>query len=124
MPGKFDETLRNLKELSCTWYFNVPVGYDMLVDAMEADRELAERFYSDLGMLFYAGAGMAQKTWDRLISLGREVTGRDISACHGPRRDRDGALRARLHRASGEGRECRGPIAGADAEACSGRGQA
>lgn len=78
VPGKFDETLRNLRELNCTWYFNVPVGYDMLVEAMEADRDLAEQFYSDLGMLFYAGAGMAQKTWDRLISLGREVTGRDI----------------------------------------------
>ncbi|MDD7972429.1 feruloyl-CoA synthase [Roseinatronobacter alkalisoli] len=78
VPGKFDETLRNLREISCTWYFNVPVGYDMLIDAMEQDDALAQKFYAKLGMLFYAGAGMAQHTWDRLSALGRRVTGRDV----------------------------------------------
>ena len=78
VPGKFDVTLRNLRDIACTWYFNVPVGFDMLVDALEQDRALAEHFFSRLGMLFYAGAGMAQHTWDRLSALGREVTGRDV----------------------------------------------
>ena len=27
--GKIDETLRNLREVACTWYFNVPVGWDV-----------------------------------------------------------------------------------------------
>jgi feruloyl-CoA synthase len=78
VPGKFAETLRNLREISCTWYFNVPLGYDMLIDALEQDRPLAEMFFSRLGMLFYAGAGMAQHTWDRLSALGRAVTGREV----------------------------------------------
>ncbi|WP_439156149.1 feruloyl-CoA synthase [Yoonia sp.] len=78
VPGKFDETLRNLREISCTWYFNVPVGYDMLVDALETDAVLAQTFFADLGMLFYAGAGMAQHTWDRLSAIGRDVTGHDV----------------------------------------------
>ncbi len=78
VPGKFDETLRNLREISCNWYFNVPVGYDMLVDALEQDRALAETFFARLGMLFYAGAGMAQHTWDRLSGIGRAVTGREV----------------------------------------------
>ncbi len=78
VPGKFDETLRNLREISCTWYFNVPVGYDLLVDALESDEALARSFYADLGMLFYAGAGMAQHTWDRLTAIGRKVTGHDL----------------------------------------------
>jgi len=78
VPGKFDETLRNLREISCNWYFNVPVGYDMLVDALEQDRALAETFFARLGMLFYAGAGMAQHTWDRLSDIGRAVTGREV----------------------------------------------
>ncbi len=77
-PGKFDETLRNLREISCTWYFNVPVGYDLLVEAMETDAALAETFFAELGMLFYAGAGMAQQTWDRLSAIGRRVTGREV----------------------------------------------
>lgn len=78
VPGKFSETLRNLQDISCTWYFNVPVGYDMLIDALEQDEALAQKFYAKLGMLFYAGAGMAQHTWDRLSALGRKVTGRDV----------------------------------------------
>ena len=78
VPGKFDETLRNLREISCTWYFNVPVGYDLLADALEEDAGLARTFFADLGMLFYAGAGMAQRTWDRLSAIGRQVTGQDV----------------------------------------------
>ena len=78
VPGKFEETLRNLREISCTWYFNVPLGFDMLVEALEQDHALATTFFSRLGMLFYAGAGMAQHTWDRLSELGRNITGREV----------------------------------------------
>ncbi len=78
VPGKFEETLRNLRDVACTWYFNVPVGWDMLVEALESDPELAKTFFSRLGMMFYAGAGMAQHTWDRLCAIGRATTGRDV----------------------------------------------
>ncbi len=78
VAGKFDETLRNLREIACTWYFTVPVGYDLLVQSLEKDTELASHFYSKLDMLFYAGAGMAQHTWTALMQIGKEVTGRDI----------------------------------------------
>ncbi|SEQ81823.1 feruloyl-CoA synthase [Loktanella sp. DSM 29012] len=77
-PGKMNETLRNLSEISCTWYFNVPVGYDQLVAALEQDDALAQRFFAKLGMLFYAGAGMAQQTWDRLSAVGLRITGRRV----------------------------------------------
>lgn len=78
VPGKFDETLRNLREIACTWYFNVPVGWDMLVEQLEADPALAQTFFSQLSMMFYAGAGMAQHTWDRLRAVGRATTGREV----------------------------------------------
>lgn len=78
VPGKFDETLRNLREIACTWYFNVPVGWDMLVEQLEQDTVLAQTFFSQLGMMFYAGAGMAQHTWDRLRAVGRATTGREV----------------------------------------------
>lgn len=78
VPGKFDETLRNLRDVSCTWYFNVPVGYDLLVAELEQDPALAENFFRDLGMMFYAGAGMAQLTWDRLRAAGHKATGREV----------------------------------------------
>ncbi|MGB7285436.1 MAG: AMP-binding protein, partial [Salaquimonas sp.] len=76
--AKFDETLRNLRDVSCTWYFNVPVGYEMLVDELEKDPLLAANFFKKLGMMFYAGAGMAQNTWDRLRDIGRKTTGHEV----------------------------------------------
>ncbi len=78
VPGKFDETLRNLREIACTWYFNVPLGWDFLVEELEKDQALAEKFFSQMGMMFYAGAGMAQHTWDRLREIGRKTTGREV----------------------------------------------
>jgi feruloyl-CoA synthase len=77
-PGKFAETLRNLREVACTWYFNVPVGWDMLVEELESDDALARTFFSQLGMMFYAGAGMTQNTWDRLRAIGQKTTGHEV----------------------------------------------
>ncbi|WP_121066555.1 feruloyl-CoA synthase [Chachezhania antarctica] len=77
-PGAIAETIRNLREISCTWYFNVPVGWDALVEELEADDALARTFFADLSMMFYAGAGMAQHTWDRLRAIGRKTTGREV----------------------------------------------
>ena len=76
--GKFDETLRNLKEISCSWYFNVPMGWDMLVERLETDHTLAETFFAKLQMMFYAGAGMARLTWDRLRAISKSVKGEEI----------------------------------------------
>jgi feruloyl-CoA synthase len=78
VPGKFDETLRNLRDVACTWYFNVPLGWDQLVDALETDPALAATFFSRLRMMFYAGAGMAQHTWDRLRTIARKTTGHEV----------------------------------------------
>jgi feruloyl-CoA synthase len=78
VPGKFDETLRNLREISCSWYFNVPIGWDMLVDALEKDADLAKTFFAELGMMFYAGAGMAQHTWDRLRAISKKTAGHEV----------------------------------------------
>ena len=38
MPGAFDATVRNLREVESTVYFNVPRGYEMLVPQLRADR--------------------------------------------------------------------------------------
>lgn len=78
VPGKFGETLRNLRELRCSWYFNVPIGWDMLLAEFEKDTDLAANFFADLGMMFYAGAGMAQHTWDGLRAIARKTTGREV----------------------------------------------
>ena len=73
-----ETTVQNLRDIACTWYFNVPAGFDRLVNALEADAELAQTFFSQLKMLFYAGAGMSQQTYDRLSAIARSTTGKDI----------------------------------------------
>ncbi|MGI9452728.1 MAG: AMP-binding protein [Geminicoccaceae bacterium] len=77
-PSGMAETLRNLREIACTWYFNVPAGYDRLVEELEVDPQLASTFFSLLRMIFYAGAGMAKHAWDRLAAVGHKTTGRDV----------------------------------------------
>jgi len=73
MPGLVDKTLKHLREVQPTIYFNVPRGYEMMLPALEADEALARRFFGKLQMLFYAGAGMPQATWERLDAVSRKV---------------------------------------------------
>ncbi|KTS89034.1 AMP-binding protein, partial [Pseudomonas parafulva] len=42
MPGQLEETIRNLREVSPTYYANVPAGYAALAAAMEKDEALCE----------------------------------------------------------------------------------
>ncbi len=74
-PAAIATTIRNLREISPTWYFNVPAGYEALVAAMEEDGALRERFFARLRMAMYAGAGMAQHTWERLSELSEQTLG-------------------------------------------------
>ncbi len=76
-------TIANLSEISPTWYFNIPMGYDLLCDAMEADLEIAAAFFSKLRMMMYAGAGMASHTWQRLTELSQRTLGKQVLLCTG-----------------------------------------
>jgi feruloyl-CoA synthase len=73
MPGLVDKTIAHLREVQPTVYFNVPRGYEMMLPALEADRELAARFLGKLRMLFYAGAGMPEPAWKRLEAVAAPV---------------------------------------------------
>ncbi len=72
------ETIRNLHDVSPNWYFNVPVGYEMLVHAMEEDSALRESFYRNLKLMMYAGAAMAEHTWADLDRLAIQATGERV----------------------------------------------
>jgi feruloyl-CoA synthase len=65
-PAAFAATLRNLREISPTVYFNVPKGYDMLAPELARDAALRRSFYARLSCTFFAGAGLAAHTWDAL----------------------------------------------------------
>ncbi|MGR9579670.1 feruloyl-CoA synthase [Pandoraea sputorum] len=66
VAGKFEETLRNLREISPTVYFNVPKGWEDLAIALERDAALRERFFARVNLYFFGGAGLSQAAWDRL----------------------------------------------------------
>ena len=74
-PGAFDETLRNLREVPSTIYFNVPRGFDMLVGHLETDGALRETFFRDLEVIFYAAAALSPVTWQRLeaVAAGKPI---------------------------------------------------
>jgi feruloyl-CoA synthase len=82
-PSLIGETIANLREISPSWYFNVPAGYEMLVDAMRRDEALRDSFFRNLKILMYAGASMAQHTWDALLELSEQATGGQVLICTG-----------------------------------------
>ena len=77
-PDGMAETIRNLREVSPTWYFNVPAGFEALVEAMEADAALRTSFFRRLRMMMYAGAGLAAHTWTRLGELAEATIGERV----------------------------------------------
>jgi feruloyl-CoA synthase len=77
-PAGVSRTARNLREIAPTIYFNVPKGYEALVPHFRADDVLRKNFFSRLKVLFYAGAGLNQTTWDDLTRLAIETTGERI----------------------------------------------
>jgi feruloyl-CoA synthase len=73
-PSLMHETLRNLREIAPTVYFNVPTGFEAIALAMKTDDLLRKTLLSRVQMFFYAGAALAQPIWDSLYeSQEREV---------------------------------------------------
>ena len=78
IPGRFQESIDNLKEIAPAFYVNVPLGYAMLADALERDAALRERFFANLRMVLYGGAGLPQALYDRLQGMAVETMGKRI----------------------------------------------
>jgi feruloyl-CoA synthase len=78
MPGLIDETLRNLREVSPTYYANVPAGYAALAAAMEKDDALCRSFFKNLGLMAYGGARLPDDLYDRMQALAVRATGERI----------------------------------------------
>lgn len=77
-PGLFDQTIANLREIPVAYFNNVPLGYAMLVDAMETDDVLRRQFFKKLRLMLYGGAGLPQHVLDRLQAMAVAETGHRI----------------------------------------------
>ena len=77
-PAGFATTVANLREIATTAYFNVPRGYDLLLQALRADPALGRRFFERVQILFYAAAGLRQDVADAFTPLAVEACGERI----------------------------------------------
>ena len=75
MPGGIEETVRNLREISPTVYFNVPKGYESLLPHLRADAALRAKFFARLNAMFFAGAQLSPFVWNSLDELSVKETG-------------------------------------------------
>lgn len=79
VPGAVEITVGNLRDVSPTWYFNVPKGFDALVPFLRRDADLRRTFFSRLKVLWYAGAGISQATFDDMKQLALEARGEPVA---------------------------------------------
>ena len=78
LPGAIEISVRNLREIAPTWYFNVPKGYEVLLPFLRSDEVLRKNFFSRLKVLWFAGAGVSQHVFDEVKALAYETCGEEI----------------------------------------------
>ncbi|MGF6307396.1 feruloyl-CoA synthase [Bradyrhizobium sp. i1.8.4] len=75
MPGGIEETVRNLREISPTVYFNVPKGYESLLPYLRDDAGLRAKFFHRLHAMFFSGAALSPFIWNSLDALAVQEKG-------------------------------------------------
>ncbi len=100
--GGTETTVRNLREVAPTIYFNVPKGYEALLPHLAGEPALRARFFSRLHTLFYAGAGLSPHVWKRLEELAVETCGERIAILTGLGATETGPMAMNANRAYDE----------------------
>ena len=78
LPGAIETTVRNLRDIAPTWYFNVPKGYEALLPYLRSDCQLRENFFSRLRVLWFAAAALPQHVFEELKAMARQTRGEAI----------------------------------------------
>ena len=78
-PNEFCKTIENIREVRPTSLLSVPSAIQMLADALEADDDLREAFFSRLRRMNYAGASLPQEVWNRMQALAVRTLGTQIA---------------------------------------------
>ncbi len=74
-PEGIGETVRNLREISPTVYFNVPKGYESLLPYLRDDGGLRAKFFASLQAMFFSGAALSPYVWNSLDAFAVQETG-------------------------------------------------
>ncbi len=75
LPNAIEATVRNIKDVSPTVYYNVPKGFEMLLPYVEQDSHLRESLFAHLQAFVYAGAALAPHVRELFERLGQETVG-------------------------------------------------
>ncbi|HMH30392.1 MAG TPA: AMP-binding protein [Steroidobacteraceae bacterium] len=78
VPGLFDATIENLREISPTSFGCVPAAFGMLAAALEKDADLRQKFFKNLRALGYGGALLPQPIWERMQRLAVQEIGEQL----------------------------------------------
>ena len=78
LPGAIEETVRNLREVSPTVYYNVPRGFEMLLPYLQADGPLRRSLFGRLQAFCYAGAALSPFVREEFERLGVETVGEAV----------------------------------------------
>ena len=77
-PKGIAETLRNLREIQPTVYFNVPKGFDEIATAMNTDDALRESLFKRVQAFMCGGAGISQASWNLIDQHAERTVGERI----------------------------------------------
>ena len=78
VPGLFDATIENLREISPTSFGCVPAAFGMLAAALERDADLRQKFFKNMRGLGYGGALLPQPIWERMQRVTVEEIGEQL----------------------------------------------
>ena len=82
-PAGMAETLRNLREVSPTIYFNVPKGLEEIAAAMQTDQHLRDTLFKRCRAFMFAGAALSQAVWDQLHAHAEAAVGERVRVITG-----------------------------------------
>lgn len=78
MPGAFDTTIANLRDVRPQYFGSAPIAFGMLATAMEADETLRDAVFSRMLYFVYGGATLSDDLYDRIQALAVAATGKRI----------------------------------------------
>ena len=78
VPGQFERTVRNLREVSPTVFNSVPTAWAMLATELERDPVLARSFFAKVVGFGYGGASLPHEVWQRIQRAAELTVGERI----------------------------------------------
>jgi feruloyl-CoA synthase len=83
LPGLFERTVRNLREVSPTIFNTVPTAWAMLAAELDRDPVLAQSLFARVVNFGYGGASLSRDVWERIQTAAERTVGERIVFCSG-----------------------------------------